>query len=172
MQSSTAIYINGDGVDQEPDAPDLNDFLSTHPSAHYVEHGGQGVKCGDWRISEEPENTENGSPYQGRCSQDGHEFAGAEMAVGNIMRCAFTVTMEPFDKTVNAHADIETAESHIGIYLAVEIDAGIDHGAHGADYPKEWFLMEFKPQVYEAEYEPHCLDCVPEIHAGKLPGYI
>ena len=81
------------------------------------------------------------------------------MPVDNDLRCTFAVTIEPFYKTVNAHADIETAESHIGIYLAVIIYAGIDHGAHGTDYPKEGFLMEFKPQVYEAEYEPHCLDC-------------
>jgi hypothetical protein len=53
--------------------------------------------------------------------------------------------MEPFDETVNAHADIETAESHIGINLAVIIYAGVDHGAHGTDYPHQRFLMEFKP---------------------------
>ena len=74
MQSSTAIYINGDGVDQEPNAPDLNDFLSKHPCAHYVEHGGQGVKCGDWRISEEPEDAEYGTPYQSRYAQHAHKL--------------------------------------------------------------------------------------------------
>ena len=84
----------------------------------------------------------------------------------------FTVTMEPFYKTVNAHADIEAAESHIGIYLAVEIDAGVNHGAHGAYYPHERFLMELKPQVDETQYQSNCLDGCPEIHAGKLPGYI
>ena len=127
MQSSTAIYINGDGVDQEPNAPDLNDFLSKHPCAHYAEHGGQGVKCGDWRISEEPEDAEYRTPDNGRNSKYRKELHATEMAVDNIVRCAFTVTMEPFYKTVNAHADIETAESHIGIYLAVEVYAGIDH---------------------------------------------
>jgi hypothetical protein len=80
--------------------------------------------------------------------------------------------MEPFYKTVNAHADIEAAESHIGIYLAVEVYAGVDHGAHGADNPHQGFLMEFKPQVEEAQDESHCLDGAPEIHAGKLPGDI
>ena len=94
------------------------------------------------------------------------------MAVCNIMRCAFTVTMEPFNKTVNAHADIEATESHIGIYLAVKVYTGIDHGAHGADYPHQGFLTELKPQVNETEYEPNCLDGVPEIHAGKLTGDI
>ena len=94
------------------------------------------------------------------------------MAVDNIVRCAFTVTMEPFYKTVNAHADIEAAESHIGIYLAVEIDAGVDHGAHGADYPHERFLVELKPEVDETQNESYGLDRCPEIHAGKLTGDI
>ena len=83
-----------------------------------------------------------------------------------------TVTVEPFYETVYAHAYIEAAESHIGIYLAVKVYAGIDHGAHGADYPHERPLMELKPQVDETQYEPHSLDCCPEIHAGELCGNI
>jgi hypothetical protein len=80
--------------------------------------------------------------------------------------------MEPFNKTVNAHADIEAAESHIGIYLAVEIDAGVDHGTHGAYDPHGRLLVELKPEVDETQDKSNCLDRCPEIHAGKLTGDI
>jgi hypothetical protein len=92
--------------------------------------------------------------------------------IGFMAHRDFTVDFKPFYEAVNAHADVEAAESHVGIYLAVKIDVGVNHGADGADDPHERFLMKLKPEIDKAQYQTCGLNDSPEIHGGKLAGYI